>query len=77
MGTVIDANSGRVHWFPFTICCWGSDIREPIAYRLDSRMIVFNGARNDKDGDNGKHYYEIRDERLIEIKSFPERGTAK
>lgn len=62
MGAVIDAKTGKVTWLPFTICCWGTDVPdnfEPIEFRLDSNLIVFSGARNEKEGDNGKHYYKF------------------
>lgn len=62
MGAVIDANTGKVRWFPHAICCWGDIERDdnftPIAYRLDSRLIVFTGLRNEE-GDQGAHFYEF------------------
>lgn len=66
-GAVIDANSGRVSWFPFTLCCWDVNVDRPIEYVLESRLIVFKGERNERPGDNGSHYYEVRDGRFIEI----------
>jgi hypothetical protein len=69
MGAAIDANTGHVHWLPFTICCWKADVTQPIAARLDSRLIVFTGARNEKEGDEGTHYYEFRNGEFIEIKA--------
>ena len=71
-GAAIDANSGRVYWLPHTICCWPADVDEKfeaIAYRLDSRLIIFSGERNEKDGDLGTHYYEFRDGKFILVKS--------
>jgi hypothetical protein len=47
MGAVIDANTGRVYWMPHTIS-WPADVDNrfhPIAYRLNSRVIVFTGIR--------------------------------
>jgi hypothetical protein len=38
---------------------------------------VFAGQRGEKSGDDGKHYYEIRGGKLIEIKSVQERRTVK
>jgi hypothetical protein len=58
-GAVIDANSGELYWFPHTICCWGADVDDkfrPIEFHLDSRLIVFSGARNEKEGDGGAHF---------------------
>ncbi len=63
MGAVIDANTGKVHWFPHTICCWNEmqqdDNFTPIVYRINSRLIVFAGLRNEQDGDQGAHFYEF------------------
>lgn len=73
MGAVIDARSGKVHWFPFTICCWGFDLGEdftPIDFRLISRLIVFSGVRNEADGDNGTHYYKFENGRFVHLNSL-------
>ena len=63
MGAVIDANSGKVHWFPHTICCWNEIERDesfsPIVFRRNSRLVVFTGIRNEQDGDQGAHFYEF------------------
>ena len=68
---LIDANTGRVYWAPFTVCCWGPekflDTFQPIEARSDSRLIIFRGERNEKDGDNGTHYYEFDGRRFTEI----------
>jgi len=71
-GAVIDANSGAVQWFPHTICCWGDtgDKFRPIDYRLDSRLIVFVGERNEKEGDGGTHFYEFQDGNFAHVKSI-------
>jgi hypothetical protein len=53
MGAVIDSNTGKVCWFPHTICCWREikqdDNFEPIVFRLNSRLVVFTGLRNEQD----------------------------
>jgi len=63
MGAIIDANTGKVHWFPHTICCWSEIERDdsftPIVFRLNSRLLVFTGIRNEQDGDQGAHFYEF------------------
>ena len=62
-GAVIDANTGKVHWLPHTICCWNEVERDdsftPIVFRVNSRLIVFTGIRNEQDGDQGAHFYEF------------------
>lgn len=61
MGAVIDANTGKVYWFPHAICCWNGVERDdnftPIVFRPNSRLVVFTGARNEQEGDEGVHFY--------------------
>src|ERR1700737_1549913 len=60
MGAVIDAKTGKVNWWNFSICCWLGDVDDkfqPIEFRLNSKLIVFSGARNEKGGDVGAHFY--------------------
>lgn len=71
-GAAIDARTGKVILLPFTLCCWGFDVPddfEPIAFRLDSSLIVFRGARNEVEADKGNHYYTLVGGRLKELKS--------
>jgi hypothetical protein len=65
MGAIIDARSGAVTMLPFTLCCWREtyDDFQPFAYRLDSRLIVFLGQRNEE-GENGYHAYVFDNGRL-------------
>ena len=72
MGAVIDAKTGRVYWWDFTICCWGfetDDKFNPIEFRPDSSLIVFSGLRNEKDGDDGAHFYRFDRGRFVHIRS--------
>ena len=72
MGAVIDAKTGRVHWWDFSVCCWGSDVDDkwgPIQVRLNSRLIIFSGARNEKDGDIGTHFYKFEQGKFVHLKS--------
>jgi len=72
---MIDANTGRVQWLPFTICCWG-DTEEsfrPIQYQLGSRLIIFSGTRNEE-GDNGTHFYVLKAGKLIYLRSMIKLG---
>jgi hypothetical protein len=58
MGALIDARTGKVYSIPFTICCWGHEQDEqfaPIRFRLDSRLIIFEGALNEEGV--GLYYY--------------------
>ena len=73
MGAVIDAKTGKVYWWNFSTCCWGPSTDEkfsPIEFRSDSRLIVFSGLRNEKDGDEGAHFYRFDDGRFVHIGSI-------
>ena len=78
MGAVIDAKTGKVYWWDFTICCWGADVDDkfnPIEFRPDSKLIVFSGLRNEKEGDDGAHFYRFDDNgRFVHIRSIPNPG---
>ena len=71
MGAVVDAKTGRVHWWNFSICCWTStdDNFKPIEFRLNSKLIVFSGARNEKEGDEGAHFYKFENGRFVHLRS--------
>jgi hypothetical protein len=72
MGGVIDAKTGRVTMIPFTLCCWPVDVPddfEPVVYHLDSNLVVFDGARNEKESDTGKHYYVLANGQFKELTS--------
>jgi hypothetical protein len=71
-GAVIDAKTGRVYMLPFTLCCWKmvDDNFKPLEYRADSKLLIFSGARNEKDGDNGAHYYKFENNRFVFIRSI-------
>ena len=51
----IDKSSGKVVMFPSTVSDWPDDIEEPLAYHLDSRLLVVHG-RLDESG-QGVHYF--------------------
>jgi hypothetical protein len=71
-GAVVDAKTGKVSWWDFSVCCWPNEVPddfEPIEVKLNSNLIVFNGARNEKEGDIGKHYYKFVNGRFIHLKT--------
>jgi hypothetical protein len=73
MGAVVDANTGKVYWLPGTICCWGFDVSEkfePIQFRLDSRLVMLSGERNEKEGDNGVHFYDFKGNKFVHVESI-------
>lgn len=57
MGAAIDATTGRVHWLPFTICCWPVEVEHPLDFRIDSTLIVFTGSRGETG--QGVYYYKF------------------
>ena len=61
MGAAINARTGSLHFLPGTICCWfelGEEIN-PMDYRADGNLIIFNGLVNEEDP-MAKHFYEFR-----------------
>ena len=73
MGAVIDAKTGKVYWWNFSICCWRhiDDNFQPIEFRLNSKLIVFSGIRNEKEGDEAAHFYKFENGRFIHLRSLP------
>jgi hypothetical protein len=72
MGAVINAKTGRVFWIPHTTCCWGTEVDErfvPIEFRLNSRLVVFSGLRDEKEGDDGAHFYKFENGRFVHLRS--------
>ena len=72
-GAVIDAKTGKVYTWDFSICCWPMDVPDsfqPIDVRLNSSLIVFTGMRNEKEGDVGKHFYKFANGKFIHIRSI-------
>ena len=78
VGAAVNVRTGRVYWLPFTICCWafGDDVK-PIDHRLNSRLTVFSGSRNEseKDTRDDMHYYEFQNGRFIFLKTLKRRET--
>lgn len=60
-GAVIDQRSGRVTFFPFSICCSAKDREQgfnSVEFRATSALIIFTGLRNEE-GVDGSHFYEF------------------
>jgi hypothetical protein len=75
MGAVIDAKTGKVYWWDFSICCWENTDEnfKPIEARLDSTLLVFSGLRNEKEGDNGAHFYNFEGGRFVYLRTVRQR----
>ncbi|MDL2358168.1 MAG: hypothetical protein QFF03_23200 [Pseudomonadota bacterium] len=67
MTAAIDAKTGAVSWLPFTLCCWRADIVEPLEFRLDSRLLIVQGSRNEQG--SGTHYYTFDGRRFSEVRA--------
>lgn len=65
MSAAIDARSGAVTWLPFTVCCWGTDIAEPLEFRPNSRLLIVHGSRDEQG--SGVHYYTFDGRQFSEI----------
>lgn len=74
----IDAKTGKVYWWDGSLSvCFKDSVEkfncdekfENTKYRIDSKLIIFFGRRNNKDGDNGFHYYKFENGRFIHLKS--------
>jgi hypothetical protein len=61
MGFALDTETGKIHWLPFTVCCWDSvaDDFTPVAFRRDSRLVIISGSRNEEG--KGTYYYLFKD----------------
>lgn len=68
-GALMDARTGRVIMLPY-MSGWGevADGFEPIDGRLDSRLVVLSGARNER-GLFGRHFYVLENGRLRHLRS--------
>ncbi|CAN7254543.1 hypothetical protein LJR230_000964 [Trinickia sp. LjRoot230] len=67
MTVAIDAQTGRTTWLPFTVCCWATDVDEPIKFKADSRLVEITGARNETGG--GTYYYVIDKKGFVLVKA--------
>ena len=73
MGAVIDAKTGKVFGFPHPICCWGASVDnnfKPIEFRVESKLIIFSGLRNEKENDTGAHFYKFENGKFIHLTSL-------
>ncbi len=59
-GAVYDTGTGAASLLPFSICCNTdqqlNENKEMVDYRADSRLVEFNGQRNEE-GSAGPHFY--------------------
>ena len=73
MGAAVNLKTGHVVWLPSTICCWPMDADDkfqPVLFRLNSTLIVLSGLRNEKEGDQGAHFYRIQGEQFVHVRDI-------
>lgn len=77
VGAIVEAATGKVIDIPFTVSGWREvhDDFQGIDFRKDSRLIVFSGARNEKDGDMGRHFYVLKNGNLRWLASIGNDGN--
>lgn len=75
-GAIYDAATGRVTDFPFTICCAepASLSFNSVEFRRDSRLVIFAGLRNEREGDMGAHFYEFTGTEFRFLRTVPNDG---
>lgn len=74
MGAAVDLQTGGVIWLPASICCWPADVDDkfkPVEFRLESKLIVLSGLRNEKEGDQGAHFYRLEGGRFVHVFDVP------
>ena len=70
-GAIVEPRSGRMVPLP-SVSSWFEthDKFEAIDFRHNSRLIVMSGARNEKKGDMGRHYYVFENGSLRFLKTI-------
>lgn len=70
-GAAVNLQTGKVVFLPAAVCCWGaSDTQfKPVEFRSTSRLVVLSGQLAEQ-GDSGAHFFELRDDRFLPIKSM-------
>lgn len=60
------AQAGQVVWLPFTVCCWDVDVSKPLDFRVDSRLLVVHGSRNEHGGGTYDYTFDGKAFKLIQ-----------
>jgi len=70
-GAIIDTRTGKVYW-PKELRGIYAASDEPIVYKADSRLLIFNGyPASEKEKSKGRYYYEWTGTKLRFIKFSP------
>lgn len=68
-GAAVSLRTGRVTFFPGTVCCWRGD-GEMLAFRADSRLLVAAGVVDER-GEYGAHFYEFTGKAFKLVRTIP------
>ena len=69
MGVAVNARTGKAIELPGTVCCWNG-AGESVIFRKNSRLLVLAGLINET-GQYGAHFYELKNDRFVHIKTIP------
>src|SRR5690242_15119703 len=62
----LDAKTGRVYWLGHTLVVEHQSAEtNPVEYRLNSTLLILHGERDEKESDNGTHYYQFVSNRFV------------
>jgi hypothetical protein len=75
MSAAIDTKTGVVVWLPFTVCCWDVSVAEPIEFRLNSRLLIVHGSRNETG--SGVYFYAFDGHDFVMIESKEDAGRER
>lgn len=75
-GAIVEPKSGRMIALP-SVSSWFEthDKFEAIDFRHNSRLIVMSGAREEKKGDMGRHFYVFESGRLRFVKTIKQEAN--
>lgn len=71
-GAVVDVQNGQRYPLPGTICCWpdaGGQNFRPLEFQPNSNLLIIQGRRDQREGDNGRHYYRFEEGRFVYLGS--------
>jgi hypothetical protein len=74
--SLIDARTGRVYNFRHTLVASFSN-KSAIGYRLNSKLIILRGWCDEKQEDDGTHYYKFERGRFVHLRSIFRQGRTR
>ena len=68
VGVAVSARTGKVVELPGSICCWQGE-GDNVIFKKNSRLLVIAGLINEE-GENGTHFYEIKNDLFLHVKTI-------